>query len=673
MLLKKVILENYGLYAGVVEFDLVPRTDRPKDKPIILFGGKNGAGKTTFLEALKLVLYGKRFLDDRVTKAEYEAFLKGKIHSGGNSILAPKTSRIAIEFDYVTLGELVTYYVERSWTLNPVSDRVEETLQIFIDGIPEEDVTEEYWKGFIEGIIPERLAQLFFFDGEKIQEIASDDGGNKILADSIKSLLGLDVVEKLKADLIIYKNRELKSGSVANDKKQWNLIESEIQNIKNKIAQCLSEDLPSVRTKLKGKLAEIRRREDELHNEGNLFITRRESLKISRNKLASKVESLEGEIREECEKSFPFSLCPSVSGILQNQLEMEKNLERQTIIREEVISYKTEILNATSTLNQIDSTTLKQIEKLIDDLARSRTELSPELKNIEKIFGVADATTSQINATLQHAKNDSKRTVKKLSLKLQDAIQQLRDVTVEIGKIPDDEQIKPMFEQLAILNQECGVLQKEEDLISKNISRLQENLKTNQRDLDKIIERQTAQDCLGIVDKVQLVLDDYLQKLTRSKIEQLRKSVAEAFNSLSRKGNILEKVEIDPVSFAVILYDHDGNALPKERLSSGEKQLYAVAMLWGLAKTSGRPLPVIVDTPLGRLDSDHRMNLVTNYFPEASHQVILLSTDTEVDQKLFSELKPYVSHCFHLEYDMKSKSTSVTEEYFWAENSTCLN
>ncbi len=66
---------------------------------------------------------------------------------------------------------------------------------------PEENVTEEYWKGFIEGIIPERLSQLFFFDGEKIKNIASDDIGNDVLADSIKTLLGLDIVEKLKADL----------------------------------------------------------------------------------------------------------------------------------------------------------------------------------------------------------------------------------------------------------------------------------------------------------------------------------------------------------------------------------------------------------------------------------------------------------------------------------------
>jgi DNA sulfur modification protein DndD len=167
------------------------------------------------------------------------------------------------------------------------------------------------------------------------------------------------------------------------------------------------------------------------------------------------------------------------------------------------------------------------------------------------------------------------------------------------------------------------------------------------------------------VNNIQKALDTYLKKLTDKKISQLRITVAEGFNILSRKGNVIKKVDIDPETFDVTLYDYANKPISKEKLSSGEKQLYAVAMLWGLAKTSGRPLPVIIDTPLGRLDSDHRHNLINNYFPHASHQVILLSTDTEVDQKLYKKLSPNISHCYHLKYDQESRSTKPTEEYFW--------
>ncbi len=668
MLIRKIILENYGLYSGKVELDLVPRSLQTKEKPIILFGGKNGAGKTTLLEAMRLVLYGKNYTRRRVTKAEYEAYLKGRIHQGIKSIRPIDFARIAIEFDYVTLGEQATYYVERSWKLKKDSGGVEETLQISINDTPEENVTEEYWKGFIEGIIPERLSQLFFFDGEKIKNIASDDEGNIVLADSIKTLLGLDVVDKLKADLTIYKNKKLKNNSFEEVKKRWVKIDKTIADLKAQIDHYLSEKLPPLRTRFEGKLAEIRKRETDLHTEGNLFATRRDSLKTERNKLSTKIEEFEGRIRQECEGDFPFSLCPTIAASLQKQLDTENKLKRQAIIHDEIQTYSNDIIETATTTLDFKPNILKTIEKLITELAKPRLELSNELKNAETFLNVNESIAHDIQATLNNAQTTAKENVNTACTSLQETTQKLQKVTIEIDKIPEDEQIKPIFEELAILNQERGALQQDEKQLLARIETLKVNLKMNQKELDKLIERQQSEDRLVLLDKVNLVLDEYLTKLTISKTQQLKISVAEAFNCLSRKGDILERVEIDPVSFAVTLYDRQGNAIPKERLSSGEKQLYAVAMLWGLAKTSGRPLPVIIDTPLGRLDSDHRMNLITNYFPEASHQVILLSTDTEVDQKLFKELKPFVSHCYHLQYNPNGQCTEATEEYFWAGN-----
>jgi DNA sulfur modification protein DndD len=99
-------------------------------------------------------------------------------------------------------------------------------------------------------------------------------------------------------------------------------------------------------------------------------------------------------------------------------------------------------------------------------------------------------------------------------------------------------------------------------------------------------------------------------------------------------------------------------------LSAGEKQVYAIAMLWALARTSGRALPMIIDTPLARLDSEHRAAIVERYLPAASHQVIVLSTDTEVDRTLLEKLMPAVSHTFRLEYDSKLGSTAAVPGYF---------
>ena len=156
--------------------------------------------------------------------------------------------------------------------------------------------------------------------------------------------------------------------------------------------------------------------------------------------------------------------------------------------------------------------------------------------------------------------------------------------------------------------------------------------------------------------------------LSNSKINNLCKSIAECFNYLIRKDAFVEDVAINPETFEVTLFDKNENPIKKDELSSGEKQLFAISVLWALAKSSGRELPVIIDTPLGRLDSDHRVNLVKHYFPNAAHQVIILSTDTEVDKGLFKELEPSVSHCYHLKYNKTETRTSPTEGYFWGKN-----
>jgi DNA sulfur modification protein DndD len=114
-----------------------------------------------------------------------------------------------------------------------------------------------------------------------------------------------------------------------------------------------------------------------------------------------------------------------------------------------------------------------------------------------------------------------------------------------------------------------------------------------------------------------------------------------------------------------VLEDDLGRKIDKQSLSEGEKQIYSVSLLSGITKTTKRSFPVFFDTPLGRLDSDHRMNIIHNFFPFASHQMIILSTDTEIDRQYFEELRPYLSSSFLLEFDTENKYTNIKEGYFW--------
>ena len=112
------------------------------------------------------------------------------------------------------------------------------------------------------------------------------------------------------------------------------------------------------------------------------------------------------------------------------------------------------------------------------------------------------------------------------------------------------------------------------------------------------------------------------------------------------------------------LHDPSGAVVPFQILSAGERQLLATSILWGLAKVSGRPVPLVIDTPLGRLDSHHRTHLVERYFPAASHQVILLSTDEEIVGKYQKIIEGHVGKKFLLQFDQSKSSSAISEDYF---------
>ena len=238
-----------------------------------------------------------------------------------------------------------------------------------------------------------------------------------------------------------------------------------------------------------------------------------------------------------------------------------------------------------------------------------------------------------------------------------------------MGRIPSDEILKPLMQKLSNLHQRLGGLQKQVKDEDANIQSLRYHRDEVERELERLnelqLDREADRQRIQLVTGVQSVLEMYSEQLTHVKVEALQDAVVDCFNQLCRKQGLVKRIEIDSQTFSVTLYDRQDRSIPKAELSAGEKQIYAISMLWGLAKTSGRPLPMIIDTPLGRLDSDHQHRLIEGYFPHASHQVVVLSTDTELDKQNFEMLSPHVSHAYHLVYNQIEGSTSAEKRYFW--------
>ena len=284
---------------------------------------------------------------------------------------------------------------------------------------------------------------------------------------------------------------------------------------------------------------------------------------------------------------------------------------------------------------------------------------------------IDEAKLNQFNNTIDY----------KLSLEQQQTqliITSLKELETEIGNLERKIVIAASPEAYQKLNDTLNAAQKklyqceneykkglyEQTQIDRKIELAKKELKNYG---EQNINVANEQHLISSAAKVQQTLNLFRTKLTLKKLNKLEVEVTECFRYLLHKSNLVHKVVIEQDSFRISLYDPQGQLLPKQRLSAGEKQLLAIAFLWGLARVSGRSLPIAIDTPLGRLDSEHRHNLVERYFPTASHQIILLSTDTEIGEEEIKLLRKQdaIAKEYILKYHTEKRQTTVETGYFW--------
>ena len=164
--------------------------------------------------------------------------------------------------------------------------------------------------------------------------------------------------------------------------------------------------------------------------------------------------------------------------------------------------------------------------------------------------------------------------------------------------------------------------------------------------------------------KVQDTLVAFRQAVVGRHVSRIEHLVLESYQHLLRKTSLITRLLIDPAEYSLTLFGKSGEVVRPASLSAGERQLLGIALLWGLAKASGRPLPTAIDTPLGRLDTGHRRHFVERYLPYASHQTLVFSTDEEIVGDYLARLEPWVGRCYHLNYSDSHGHTIVEPGYF---------
>lgn len=656
MILRTIEIENFGLYSGRQVLDLIPRRSPGRETPVILFGGRNGAGKTTLLEAVRLALYGRLALGHRVGQTEYEEHLRARMHVGPGGRVAGSAS-VGLEFDYAEGGRIQRYRVIRRWTAK--GQRATETLVLEKDGKPVESVPRDEWHHFLQELIPPGVSQLFFFDGEKIADIARDDV-DEGLADAVRGLLGIELVGRLRTDLGLFMARRGNRDDAAAGNKLEQLVREEGQ-LDARISE-MQEHVAELNSRRAGQERVAAGARQRFTAEGGDAANQRAVLEATRDETRHQLSRRETELRELAGGLLPFAMAPRLAERLTTALSRSGGGgdAESAALRERVLAWR-------STGAPPRSATWKDghwrdLENflLADRLATGIQDGAP----------LADLETKERAALLgqlREVRDVSTARAALIASELDRLTGRLREVEANLVRA-SGEGAGVVLDQLVLAQQQVGAIEAEIKARSEELNGLNFRRAALRREKDRLLKTQSdAQATEGraaLAGRIGQVLQQYEERLLETKLAKLEGEFVQRFNHLARKGGFVADARIDRATFAITLIDRDGHEIAKSALSAGEKQIYAIAMLWALAHTSGRALPMIIDTPLARLDSEHRKALVERYFPEASHQVIILSTDTEVDEDLLTRLMPAVSHTYRLDYDPEQRSTSARPGYF---------
>jgi len=661
MRIKRLTIEGYKSFQYPTTIEFPASSD---GKSIFLIGGMNGAGKTSLMEAITICLYGAK--PDLI----YRAINRKELARGNAHV----SIELVLETD--DLAEIV---VKRSWSAGtvpePKAKDLEEKLVVVRDGKRVSVQNKQMWQDFIRSLVPPGITQFFFFDGEKIQEIAADDHSEVRLQASLEAALGIEYVKRLADDVLHIKNQE-RQGFVEISDEDLEFKQSELKKEKSKLERKRKE-----RAEVQRALDEFKEQYEEAKKRFQAAFqsepeTREEARANEKRRIqvSTRLGQVENEIKTLAEQFLPLGIAGKLFGDLRRQIEAERESRQQEAIRENAEALAHQIVRAVEEPEPIyherltpekmaelerrilrllkEGAGIGEVKKLLNLSEREAARLLHRMEEIEgsEVFLIGPLLDEKRGLEVELRRLEAASQIGAVSETERQLFEQLQEEMESASN-----QIGRKTEQLRLLEEELLALEKRVQEIEAEISRLYDKLNVSKEKADFINE----------CDAIANLLNQFTVRLRKNKVRLLQEKTFEMYKRLSSKSGLIKDLVIDPKTYEVKIRDRNGHEIKKSGLSAGEKEIFAVSLLWGLAQTSQLDLPIIIDTPLSRLDSAHRNSIVNNYFPNAGEQVVILSTDTEVDGAYYEELKPYLSGAGILEFDQRRELTTFRPGYFW--------
>jgi DNA sulfur modification protein DndD len=675
MYIKEIELNNFRIYKGVNKINLSPE----KDKNVIVVSGKNGFGKTTFLMSLVWCLYGKNMQNvDELYQKEigdkggYGKYIGNSLNRLAKSEGETKFS-VSVTFRDVKIPEITCNEIKITRTYNIVTS-ASDKVEVLVDGFQNELIQDLTTDGKQDGeeifirdfILPIEIAKFFFFDAEKIVSLAEVNSPEqrRLLSKAYTEVLGIKKYEDLKDQLESIQDEYRKKSAKPQEKSELSQIiadidktQIEIEEIEKSIQKIHDEKLEKVNAS-----NDIQRK---LIQEGNqMTLEQLNKLKEEDSSLNNKLSLLQDDLKELFDL-IPFGLAGETLMEVSTQLTNEKNYRTNKFIQEDVGEKTNKILDDIEQEKKSFPTAIPTeirnfYENQIKNLVRKHFFAdAPELpSNFDTLHDFSDAETNELNGLV----NNLKHTFKEAFTRLNDEYSRSKNLLDSIRrkiryaeKDAEDEYISNLRNEKGRLDLRVMSIEKDINDYKEKIGGLKNDIKTlkqRQEELRKKID--DSRKYSAKEEKAQEVIDrlkGFIKSFKEEKKKSLESNILNELNILMHKKGFIKKVAVDINQSGddvdINLFNSRNEKIDKGSLSMGERQMYASALLKALVDESDIEFPVFIDSPMQKFDRDHAENVIKEFYPNVSKQVVLFPLiHKELTESEFNLLKPKISKAY---------------------------
>lgn len=622
-------LKNIGPYVGVQYFDL----NTNPSKNITLIGGKNGAGKTTFLKAIKYGLFGSFSLGFKNDTAAYfyeiNSLLNNRCKSG---------FFIEIGFEYIENFVIYKYVLRRSWIKK--KEELSESIRIFCDGNELNEFDTKEINDKIHAITSPQLINSFIFDGEKIGNVIENGEISLYLQEVFNSIFSIDLISQAKTDLNNYLAKK------ANDIQNKEMIENislinKINNLKSQISS-IEKNVSNEKKYINDLVQQKKSNMDSFYKLGGLTKSEQDDY----NKKIS-LYSLEREKNNKMIKSFvesdlPIYMCYDLLGdaLIQASVEKQKKFlyyidEIEKFLNKSLEDIKSDIKSRIEfdypVFHFLSDEEYAKLENRLADVAFSVEKIKPLLGN-------------------KHIKFDEYKMLKK-------SIENNQNISTLEELISSNQKIDAT---ISILNEEVKNYESSLSSLKSDLSLYLEMYSKS----SEIIKKDALYDSSFLLGKNVLDLcEKFENKLKEYKLSLVSEKALEIFCDTIRKHDFITDIKINN-NYELELRNANNVLIEPKTLSAGEMQILVSSIIWAMFRISGRREMFVFDTPLARLDSENRQNFINKIISTISSQIVILSTDSEFVGENYALISSRVYRHYLLEYDEANNKTIITENYF---------